>query len=354
LATVVIHVRSINDAPVVVADSFVMDQGTTLNGSSVLANDSDYHDGAPSENNAPLVAQLVTGPGGAGLLTLNADGTFVFTPVAGFSGTATFTYVAVDSLGGVSAPAIVSIEVRVTGAVTMGPDPCDVTKTALVVRGTATGDQIHISPAGNSGSVEVTINGVSQGVFSPTGRVIVRAGDGDDNVQVAGSISLSVWAYGEGGNDRVKGGAGSDVLIGGTGDDLLVGGSGRDLLIGGWGADRLVGDAHDDILIAGATDFDANEAAICDIMDEWTSGRDYGVRVQNLLNGGGSGDRLNGLTFLNDQTVHDDGAVDLMTGSAGQDWFLFNQDGDNGAAKDKITDLHAQEFANDIDFINGP
>ena len=28
--------------------------------------------------------------------------------------------------------------------------------------------------------------------------------------------------------------------------------------------------------------------------------------------------------------------------------------GDNGATKDKVTDLSAQEFASDIDFISGP
>ncbi len=46
-----------------------------------------------------------------------------------------------------------------------------------------------------------------------------------------------------------------------------------------------------------------------------------------------------------------------MTGSAGQDWFFANQfldNGDNPNHKDKITDLHAAEFANDLDFITGP
>ena len=46
--------------------------------------------------------------------------------------------------------------------------------------------------------------------------------------------------------------------------------------------------------------------------------------------------------------------MDLLTGSAGQDWFLLNEDGDgNRSNKDKVTDLSASEFAADIDFING-
>ena len=45
----------------------------------------------------------------------------------------------------------------------------------------------------------------------------------------------------------------------------------------------------------------------------------------------------------------------MLTGSEGQDWFLFNQDGDGGA-KDKATDMRTFEamFAVDIDFITGP
>ena len=38
------------------------------------------------------------------------------------------------------------------------------------------------------------------------------------------------------------------------------------------------------------------------------------------------------------------------TGSAGLDWFLFNADGD-GSTRDKATDLHAAEFAADLDWL---
>src|SRR5262249_33915227 len=130
-------------------------------------------------------------------------------------------------------------------------DPCDPTKTALVVRGTPGNDDIRFIPGGTAGSVEVFLNNVSLGTFTPTGRLIAYAGAGNDEVQVAGSIALPAWLYGGAGNDRLKGGAGDDVLLGDGGDDLLVGGSGRDLLVGGTGADRIVGNADDDVLIAG-------------------------------------------------------------------------------------------------------
>jgi Ca2+-binding RTX toxin-like protein len=206
---------------------------------------------------------------------------------------------------------------------------------------------------GNSGEVEVIINETSLGTFDPNGHIIVHALTGNDDVQIAGNIGLSAWLHGGAGNDRLKGGAGHDVLLGEEGDDLLVGGGGRDLLIGGVGADRIVGNADDDILIAGFTDYDTNDAALCAIMDEWTSARDYSTRVQNLLDGTGSVDCENGPVFLNETTVHDDDAADVMTGSSGQDWFIFNEDGDGGVT-DRLTDLSAQEFANDIDFIGAP
>jgi Ca2+-binding RTX toxin-like protein len=148
------------------------------------------------------------------------------------------------------------------------------------------------------------------------------------------------------------------VILGGEGDDLLVGGSNRDLLIGGLGADRIVGNEQDDILVAGYTAFDAVDSALAVILAEWTSARSYSTRVSNLM-GAGTGPRANGSTFLITDgaaaTVFDDGVADVLTGDTGLDWFLFNVDGDGDAKKkDKVTDLTAQEFASDLDFITGP
>ncbi len=71
--------------------------------SGVLSNDVDV-------NGLPLTAQLVSGPAN-GQVTLNADGTFSYTPNGGFCGTDTFSYSATDGLA-TSAPATVTIQVR--------------------------------------------------------------------------------------------------------------------------------------------------------------------------------------------------------------------------------------------------
>ena len=111
--TVSITVDSVNDAPVASDDGATTTEDGVLNGSSVLTNDSDLHAGAPSENNVLLTAQVKTGPTN-GALILNADGTYTYTPDPDFNGVDSFTYEAVDSLGGISNVATVTITVLST------------------------------------------------------------------------------------------------------------------------------------------------------------------------------------------------------------------------------------------------
>ena len=268
---------------------------------------------------------------------------------AGINATTTATVaLRVTDNGGSASTATATLQVV---SVTIQVDPCDATKKALAVGGTTGNDQIAVSPGTSSGYYEVTINGVWQGSFAAPagfelGAILVFGQSGNDDLHVAGSIGLSAWLYGGAGNDRLKGGAGHDLLLGGDGDDLLVGGSGRDLLIGGNGADRIVGTADDDILIAGTTLHDALALALCAIMDEWRrTDRTYEERVKNLSDGGG----LNGTVKLvntgENRTVFDDDADDVLTGSAGLDWFLFDPN------RDRATDLNDEIFANDLAFI---
>src|SRR5437899_3250494 len=73
---------------------------------------------------------------------------------------------------------------------------------------------------GNNGDIQVTINGVSQGIFSPTGRTVAYGQAGDDDIQVASGISLPAWLYGGDGNDRLKGGSGPNVACRPAGDEI--------------------------------------------------------------------------------------------------------------------------------------
>jgi VCBS repeat-containing protein len=89
--TVTINVHATTNAPVAVVDSYVVNRNETLTvdaAGGLLANDSD------AENDT-LTAQVATQPTN-GTLTLNADGSFTYTPNSGFVGTDTFTYQAND------------------------------------------------------------------------------------------------------------------------------------------------------------------------------------------------------------------------------------------------------------------
>jgi Ca2+-binding RTX toxin-like protein len=178
----------------------------------------------------------------------------------------------------------------------------------------------------------------------------VLLGDGNDAATIAGGLSLPALLDGGNGNDALLGGKATNILLGGDGVDLLTGGQGRDLLIGGRGSDVMLGLGGEDLLIAGTTAFDANAAALWAIHQEWNSNRSYATRVANLRDGSGSADRANGSYFLQatrpDATVFDDGAIDLLVGGGGRDWFFANLD---GSALDYFLWLDDDEFTDDLD-----
>jgi CSLREA domain-containing protein len=89
-AVVSITVLAVNDAPIAAADSYIALAGTTFTAPApgVLGNDSDI------EGNS-LIAVLDT-PTMSGLLILNSDGSFVYTPNGGTIGMDSFTYHAND------------------------------------------------------------------------------------------------------------------------------------------------------------------------------------------------------------------------------------------------------------------
>ncbi len=92
--------------PIVFASNYtVFDNGklSVAAATGVLANDL-------STNGQPLTAVLATGPA-HGILSLNADGSFVYTPAANFVGFDNFTYRAKGSDGSLSALATVTIHV---------------------------------------------------------------------------------------------------------------------------------------------------------------------------------------------------------------------------------------------------
>ena len=156
---------------------------------------------------------LVSGPA-QGTLSLQLDGSFTYSPPAGFVGTVTFSYAAV------------------AGA--QRSDPATVTITVT----------------------EAT-----------PGECTIRGTDGDDTL--TGTSGNDVIC-GFGGNDTINGGNGNDLILAGSGDDTATGGNGNDVILAGPGKDTARGGNGKDRL-------DLRDGAPGDVGDGG-NGKDTAVR----------------------------------------------------------------------------
>jgi hypothetical protein len=115
-STAVASIDVVNDAPDANADEYFVHSGRvlTVTAPGLLANDKD------SDGDSLSVSVLnVTGLSGKGVISPRADGSFTFTPNAGFAGDATFTYTINDGFGGSSTANAV---IHVTNAAPVASD----------------------------------------------------------------------------------------------------------------------------------------------------------------------------------------------------------------------------------------
>ncbi len=192
-------------------------------------------------------------------------------------------------------------------------------------------DTFQFSPGGSITALDGGAAGggdwLDYSLFPANSPVTVNLTSGQATGVSAGVTNIQN-VLGGAGNDTLTGSVLGSILLGGAGNDVLKGAGGGNLLIGGQGSDTVTAGSGGDILIGGWTDYDvssdAHRSALAAIMMEWRSVKPgtplqaYLTRVGDLSNGGG----LNGNFKLNNFTVHDDNAVDSLTGGAGLDWFF--------------------------------
>jgi gliding motility-associated-like protein len=105
-ASVTLNISALNDAPIAVNGNYSTSEDATLNGSSVLTNDSDPDGDLLIINTTPVVNVS------SGNLTLNSNGTFTYVPVLNFNGTVSFTYEVCDNaIPSLCATAVTTIDV---------------------------------------------------------------------------------------------------------------------------------------------------------------------------------------------------------------------------------------------------
>jgi Ca2+-binding RTX toxin-like protein len=252
-----------------------------------------------------------------------------------------------------------------------------VTRTATIT-GDGDSDKLVISDQG--GLLKQALNdGAAQNILDDLGQplpadrsvnLVVNAGAGDDQVQIATNLLQSATVDGGAGLDAITGSDNDDVLRGGTENDTIAGGDGDDRLIGDPGADDLNGGNGNDTLVwnngdgsdtmdgegGGGDEVEVNGAA--GPRDVFTV-KPNGTRVRfdrvNLVpfnldidaeritvNGLQGDDQVTGdagLAPLIAMTLNGGQGADTLTGGDGNDLITGGDDGDTltgGAGNDRI------------------
>lgn len=157
--TVTVNVAAVNDAPIAGSDSVraFKDNAAIIQVADLLANDSP---GPANESGQMLsIASVSANNDTNGTVVLNTDGTITYTPSAGYTGSASFSYVLQDNGGGSTDTA--------TGTVTISVEEFQ----PSVIAGTVWVDENNDGLIDNTGprverrlgGVEVTISGTSLG-----------------------------------------------------------------------------------------------------------------------------------------------------------------------------------------------
>ncbi|MGC1497993.1 MAG: tandem-95 repeat protein [Sulfitobacter sp.] len=294
-----VAVTGVNDDPVTVSDTIVMDEDTTSDPINVLDNDSD-----PDGDTLTLTS--AGSPDGT--VEFTPEGEVIFTPADDFTGTTTITYTVNDPSGGF-ATGTVNVTVNPVNDAPVAVDDVEATafETDVVVdligndtdidndvseltlvTATVPADQgtlvdngdgtVTFTPAaGFTGDATITYtvsdpDGLTDEgqavvtVLSDPADGIVDGTDGDDLIDadyegdpqgdlidandeiLPGAGPNDDFVRAGDGDDTVLAGDGNDSVLAGDGDDSVDGGVGDDTLISGDGNDTVLGGDGDDLI----------------------------------------------------------------------------------------------------------
>ena len=167
VATVWVTVTADNDSPVAVGEAYTTSANTTLSVATpgVLGNDNDIDSGS-------LSAVLASSPA-HGALTLNANGSFTYTPASNYSGSDAFTYRASDDAA-TSAPATVTLTIAPaappSGTPTLSLSATSLSFGSQPVGSSSAARQVRLTNRGAAtlGIGSITVTGLNPGDFART------------------------------------------------------------------------------------------------------------------------------------------------------------------------------------------
>ena len=305
---------SVNALPVAKSESYQTPASTALTvpvGSGVLANDTDA--------DADLLTAVPVTLPSQGILALNLNGSFTYTPNAGVNAIDTFQYRVNDgtansrdvvttsiTVGNPLVPLSIDVLKLLTNPpapptpapIIVGTPPLN-PETPMVIGtppqpetllppinprdfgypNTGLGNNLGNGSGANLPDEEIIYYGTPEddaivgtakreAFFGFGKKDLLRGGKGNDRF-FGGRGADTI--FGGAGNDNLRGGKGNDYLNGGSGDDFLTGGKGKNILVGGKGSDRFqIGKGQDTIV-----DFVPGEDSL-----ELISGLTFGDLVQ--------------------------------------------------------------------------
>ncbi|MCB8942743.1 MAG: tandem-95 repeat protein [Ardenticatenaceae bacterium] len=200
VVSVPLELNVVNQVPVAVDDAYATTQGVALTVSApgVLDNDTDGDGDA-------LTAVLDTNPTN-GTLSLNADGSFTYTPTLGFEGDATFTYHAED---GIDSSNVATVTISVANTAPVAEADAYTTTQGITLTVTAPGVLSNDSDVDGDGLMAVLDTDVTHGTLTlntdgsftymphaghvGTDTFTYHANDGTDNSDVV-TVTITVQA----------------------------------------------------------------------------------------------------------------------------------------------------------------
>ena len=168
-----------NQPPVALAQSYSTNSNAALNQAApgLLAGASDFE-------GATLTAKLASGPS-HGTVSLNPNGSFLYTPAANYAGSDSFSYVANDGTANSSAATVTITVLPALISVAVNP--------ASVTGGSGSQGTVTLSGAAPSGGYSVSLSGNASAVSMPT-SVTVPAGSASASFSIATSAVTDATA----------------------------------------------------------------------------------------------------------------------------------------------------------------